>query len=78
LSRRLFASGFGHILPFPGAQHSAGGHLQAEVTLLLQPSFHCPLPYLALAHLFVKVPRPGDSEVTFSVMESSCHFLLPD
>jgi len=24
-------------------------------------------------HLFVKVPRPGDSEVTFSVFESSCH-----
>jgi len=25
----------------------------------------------------VKVPRPGDSEVTFSVFESSCHLLLP-
>jgi len=24
-------------------------------------------------HLFVKVPRPGDNEVTFSVFESSCH-----
>jgi len=23
-------------------------------------------------HLFVKVPRPGNSEVTFSVFESSC------
>jgi len=29
-------------------------------------------------YLFVKVPRPGDSEVTFSVFESSCHPLLPD
>jgi len=29
------------------------------------------------AHLFVKVPRPGDSEVTFSVIESSYHLLLP-
>jgi len=28
-------------------------------------------------HLFVKVPRPGDSEVTSSVFESSCHLLLP-
>jgi len=28
-------------------------------------------------HLFVKVPRPGDSEETFSVMELSCHLLLP-
>jgi len=28
-------------------------------------------------HLFVKVPRPGDSEVTFSLFESSCHLLLP-
>jgi len=28
--------------------------------------------YLGLgAHLFVKVPRPGDSEGTFSVIESS-------
>jgi len=28
-------------------------------------------------HLFVKIPRPGDSEGTFSVFESSCHLLLP-
>jgi len=28
-------------------------------------------------HLFVKVSRPGDSEVTFAVFESSCHLLLP-
>jgi len=28
-------------------------------------------------HLFVKVPRPEDSEVTFSVFKSSCHLLLP-
>jgi len=28
-------------------------------------------------HLFVKVPRPGDSEGTFSVFESSCYLLLP-
>jgi len=28
-------------------------------------------------HLFVKIPRLGDSEVTFSVIESSCHLLLP-
>jgi len=27
--------------------------------------------------LFVKVPRPGDSEMTFSVFELSCHLLLP-
>jgi len=27
--------------------------------------------------LFVKVPRPGDSEVTFTVFESNCHLLLP-
>jgi len=28
-------------------------------------------------HLFIKVPRPGDSEVAFSVFESSFHLLLP-
>jgi len=28
-------------------------------------------------HLFVKVPRPADSEGTFSVFEWSCHLLLP-
>jgi len=28
-------------------------------------------------HLFVKVSRSGDSEITFSVFESSCHLLLP-
>jgi len=27
------------------------------------------------AHLFVKGPRSGDSEGTFSVFESSCHLL---
>jgi len=35
------------------------------------------LKYLVLAHLFVKVPRPGDNEGNFSVFESSCHLLLP-
>jgi len=28
-------------------------------------------------HLFVKVPRPGDSEVTFAIFKSSCYLLLP-
>jgi len=28
-------------------------------------------------HLSVKVLRPGDSEVSFSVFESSCYLLLP-
>jgi len=28
-------------------------------------------------HLFVKAPRLGDCEGTFSVFESSCHMLLP-
>jgi len=28
-------------------------------------------------HLFVKVPRLGDSEGIFAVFESSCHMLLP-
>jgi len=28
-------------------------------------------------HLFIKVPRPGNSEGTFSVFESSGHLLLP-
>jgi len=28
-------------------------------------------------HLFAMVPRPGDSEVTFSVFESSYDILLP-
>jgi len=27
--------------------------------------------------LFVKVPRPGDSEGNFSVFKSSCHLSLP-
>jgi len=32
---------------------------------------------LQFARLLVKLPRPGDSEVTFAVFESSCHLLLP-
>jgi len=27
--------------------------------------------------LFTKLPRPGDSEMTFAVFESGCHLLLP-
>jgi len=33
--------------------------------------------YLVLAHLFVKIPLPVDSEGSFSVFESICHLLLP-
>jgi len=29
--------------------------------------------YLVLAHIFVKVPRPGNSEMLFLVFEPSCH-----
>jgi len=32
--------------------------------------------YMLIAHLFVKVPRPGESDGTNSVFESSCHLLL--
>jgi len=31
----------------------------------------------SFARLFAKLPRPGDSEVTFAVFELSCHLLLP-
>jgi len=30
-----------------------------------------------LAHILVKVPRPGDSEWTFWVFESSDHLFIP-
>jgi len=33
--------------------------------------------YLVVAHLFVKVPQPGNSEEALSVFELSCHLLLP-
>jgi len=33
--------------------------------------------YLVLAYIFVKVPRPGDSEGAYSIFESKCHLLLP-
>jgi len=33
--------------------------------------------HLLLARLIVKVPRPGDSEVTFADFESNCHLLVP-
>jgi len=32
---------------------------------------------ILLVHLFVKVPQPGDNEMTFSVFELCCHLLLP-
>jgi len=34
--------------------------------IFLHPYF-LQVRYLVLAHLFVKAPRPGDSEVTFAV-----------
>jgi len=35
------------------------------------------LTWLGLGpHLFDKVPRPGDSKVTFAVFKSNCHLLL--
>jgi len=44
----------------------------------LQSKGHLGLGYLGLGtHLFVKVPRPEDNKVIFSVFESSCHLLLP-
>jgi len=36
-----------------------------------------PTPLDLGTHLFVKVPRSGDSEVAISVFELSCHLLLP-
>jgi len=39
----------------------------------LQQSNAC---YIELSHLFVKLPLPGDSEVTFSDFESSYYLLL--
>jgi len=33
------------------------------------------LMYFVLPHILIKVPRPGDSEGTFMVFESSCHLL---
>jgi len=33
--------------------------------------------FLVIAHLFVKAPRPDESEGTFSVIKSCCHLLLP-
>jgi len=42
------------------------------------PTWRILLPLYRLGtYLFVKVPRPGDSEVTFSVFESSYHLLIP-
>jgi len=39
--------------------------------------FFCRVPCLG-TRLFIKVPRPGDSEVgTFSVFVSNCHLFLP-
>jgi len=44
--------------------------------MILRGVFEKKREYLG-THLFIKVPRPGDSEVTFSVLKSSCHLLLP-
>jgi len=33
--------------------------------------------FAVFSHLFIKLPRPGDSEVTLAVFKSSYHLLLP-
>jgi len=35
------------------------------------------LSFCSFVRLFTKLPQPGDSDVTFSVFESSYHLLLP-
>jgi len=60
--------------------HFVGIELDSHVNLsdeIRSLEKHSPLISGLSTHLFVKVPRPGDSEVTFSVFESSCHMLLP-
>jgi len=37
----------------------------------------CKTYSLQFVRLFARLPRPEDSEVTFTVFESSCHLLLP-
>jgi len=36
----------------------------------------CEFITMSFAYLFAQLPQPGDSEVTFSVFQSSCHLLL--
>jgi len=33
--------------------------------------------FCSFVRLFAELPRPGVSEMTFAVFESSCHLLLP-
>jgi len=64
----------------PDLQYSSDG--QAESLLCFAfyagPQLENITRWLGLGtHLFVKASRPVDSEVTFSVFESSCHLLQP-
>jgi len=54
-------------------------YCKASSSNILSANMFIPYQYvLGLApHLFVKIHRPGDSEGTFAVFESSCHLLLP-
>jgi len=48
---------------------------QTSLNYLISRSRATNSNYFVLAHLFVKILRSEDSEVTFSVFESSCHLL---
>jgi len=54
-----------------------------EINSFYQPKWRLPRwfskkkKYRYKTHLFVKVPRPGNNEGTFSVFYSSCRLLLP-
>jgi len=59
------------------------GFALSQPPVLLHPLFHrffiFQLQIFLVGYsffLFVKVPQSGDSKVTFSVIESSCHLLL--
>jgi len=65
---------------FYGRIGGAGAKWAVIVIICIVKVKHCWCKTYSIGlgpHLFVKVTRPGDSEVTIAVFESSCHLLLP-
>jgi len=53
-------------------------HTKVIMLINFQMLLFCDLFYFSrFRYSYVKVTRPGDSEVTVSVLESSCHLLPP-
>jgi len=72
--QKLYKSCFYKLYPATSKQRTVcyGSYVIKTETIM-----HCNSYGFRCSFICQGIPRPGDSEGTFSVFESSCHLLLP-